>query len=250
MKKSYSFTIIIGYRHRLDRLTNLRKVIDWALGFQGIEIIVVEQDSQEKLMVNNLKGFRHIFTKSNLPFNRSWAFNVGLKYASTNAIVFSDADVIMEPNDFIEALKKLQEFEAVNPAKEIIYLNPQESNFQFEQMKSIIKNESTSDDSFCRGMVMFRRDAIEKIGGWCEDFIGWGGEDDHQTSKVKQHLSNFECDFRCYHFFHQQEKKNDFYYQRNLQLLERLNSMTPDENIKYINNTKSKSGFKNKFADK
>jgi hypothetical protein len=29
----------------------------------------------------------------------------------------------------------------------------------------------------CGGIVMYRADAINKIGG-CEDFIGWGGEDD------------------------------------------------------------------------
>ena len=82
----------------MDRLVNLKKMIDWALGFQGIEIIVVEQDKKEKLMANTLLGVKHIFTKSELPFNRSWAFNVGLKWASTNAIVFSDADLIMDPN--------------------------------------------------------------------------------------------------------------------------------------------------------
>ena len=72
----YVFTFIIAYRHKLDRLTNLRRVIDWALGFQGVELIIVEQDKSPKLPAYTLKGFKYIFTKSDLPFNKSWAFNV------------------------------------------------------------------------------------------------------------------------------------------------------------------------------
>lgn len=250
MKKSYSFTLIIGYRHKLDRLINLKKVIDWALGFGGIEIIIVEQDSKEKLTPNVIRGVRHIFTKSDLPFNRSWAFNVGLKWASTNALVFSDADVIMDPNEFIESLKKLEQYECVNPAKNIIYLSQQENNQNLDQLKNIFRPQQNQEDSICRGIVMFRKEAIDKIGGWTEDFIGWGGEDEHQTLKVKQHLTYFECDYRCYHFSHSDEKKNNFFYQRNLQLLEKLKSMSKEDTIKFINNSKPKIGLKNRFVDK
>jgi glycosyltransferase involved in cell wall biosynthesis len=225
-------------------------MIDWALGFGGIEIILVEQDSEEKIKPYSIIGVRHIFTKSNLPFNRSWAFNVGMKWASTNAIVFSDADIVMDPNQFIESLKKLEQYECVNPAKNIIYLNAHESNMGLDQWKNIFRNNELNDNSICRGMVMFRRDAIEKLGGWTEDFIGWGGEDDHQTFKVLQLLSYFECDFRCYHLHHNVESKNDFYYQRNIQLLEKLKSMTIDDTTKFINNSRSKIGLKMRFADK
>ena len=44
MNNSYLFSFIIGYRHRQDRIQNLRRVIDWLSGFGGIEIIIVEQD--------------------------------------------------------------------------------------------------------------------------------------------------------------------------------------------------------------
>lgn len=234
----------------MDRLVNLKKMIDWALGFQGIEIIVVEQDKKEKLMANTLRGVKHIFTKSELPFNRSWAFNVGLKWSSTNAIVFSDADIIMDPNEFIQALKMLEQYDCVNPAKNIIYLNQQENNLNPEALKTIIRPQELTEDTLCRGMVMFRKDAIERLGGWTEDFIGWGGEDEHQTHKVKQMLNYYECDFRCYHHFHNQDKKNDFFYQRNLQLLEKLKSMSNDDTLKFINNSRQKTGLKNRFADK
>ena len=250
MKKPYAFTLIIGYRHRLDRIVNLKRVIDWALGFGSIEIIVVEQDSKRKLPPHSLKGFRYIFTESNLPFNRSWAFNVGLKYATTNAIVFMDSDIVMDPNEFIDSLRKLEQYECVNPAKNIIYLNQSETNMNFDQWRNIIRSNDLNEDSLCRGIVMFRKDSIQKIGGWSEDFIGWGGEDEHQNFKVKNLLTYFECDYRCYHLYHNNEKKNEFFYQRNLQLLQNLKSMSKEDSIRYINNSSSKIGMKNRFLDK
>ena len=87
MAASHLFSFIIPYRHRADRIINLRRVIDWVSGFGGVEIIVVEQDRSPKLDSLTFKGIKYIFTKSNLPFNKSWAFNVGLKNSTTETIV-------------------------------------------------------------------------------------------------------------------------------------------------------------------
>ena len=45
MNQYYSFTYIIGYRHKPDRLNNLRRVLDWINGFMGAEVILIEQDN-------------------------------------------------------------------------------------------------------------------------------------------------------------------------------------------------------------
>jgi hypothetical protein len=85
--KSHLFTFIIAYKHRNDRIHNLRRVLDWVSGFGGVEIIIVEQDDAPRLPSFTIKGIKHIFTKSEMPFNKAWAFNVGLKYATTETIV-------------------------------------------------------------------------------------------------------------------------------------------------------------------
>ena len=156
----------------------------------------------------------------------------------------------MDPNEFISALKKLEEYECINPAKNITYLNQSETNMNFDQWRNIIRSNDLNEDSLCRGIAMFRKDSIQRIGGWSEDFIGWGGEDEHQTFKVKNLLTYFECDYRCYHLYHNSEKKNQFFYQRNLQLLQNLKSMSKEDSIRYINNSSSKIGMKNRFLDK
>jgi hypothetical protein len=70
-----SFTYIIGYRNKPDRLNNLRRTIDWLNGFSNVQIILVEQDKHSKISQLNLRC-EHIFVKSNMPYNRSWAFNI------------------------------------------------------------------------------------------------------------------------------------------------------------------------------
>ena len=131
----YVFTFIIAYRHKLDRLQNLRRVIDWTLGFNGVELIIVEQDKSPKLPAYTLKGFKYIFTKSDLPFNKSWAFNVGTKQSTTNAIVFGDSDLLMDPQDFINSVKLLEQYEVVNPYSRVIDLNPDENAQPIDLLK-------------------------------------------------------------------------------------------------------------------
>ena len=251
---NYSFTFIIAYKHKLDRLQNLKRVIDWVLGFQGVELIIVEQDKSPKLPAYSLKGFRYFYTKSDLPFNKSWAFNVGLKYSSTNIIIFGDSDLIMDPQEFITSIKLLEQYEAVNPYSKVIDLNPQENGDSIEMLKKIQRPYRGELDiqktPIAGGIIMFRKDALVKIGGFCEDFIGWGGEDDYQGFKIKMFLNWTEIPNKCYHLYHDKVKPDTIYYQRNLQLLNTLVKMNQQDTQRYINNSMPKMGLRNKYADR
>lgn len=254
MKSPYLFTYIIAYRHNLDRLQNIKRTIEWLSGFSGIELIIIEQDRKPKLPAYTLTGFKYIFTQSSLPFNKAWAFNVATKYATTPAIVFGDSDLIMDPEDFIESLKLLNQYEAISPYSRVIDLERQEQNMPLEQLKLISRpaRGETDVQKICLsgGIIMYRRDALEKIGGWSEDFIGWGGEDDFQSHKTKVLLKWFEKPGTCYHIFHERVKPDMKYYQRNLNLLNKLIQYSQQDLVRYINNSKGKQGFKNKYFDK
>jgi len=254
LNNNYTFTYIIGYRHKLERLNNLKRVLDWLNGFQGVEIILVEQDKSPKLPAYSLKGFKYIFTKSDMPFNKSWAFNVGTKYSSTNIIIFGDSDLIMDPQEFINSVKLLEQYESVNPYSKVIDLVTNENGLPLEALKQIQRHYRGELDVQktppAGGIIMFRKDALMKIGGWSEDFIGWGGEDDYQSHKMKMFLTWTEAPNRCYHLYHDKVKPDMIYYQRNLQLLNTLTKMNQQETQRYINNSFSKTGLKNKYADK
>lgn len=250
----YVFTFIIAYRHKLDRLQNLRRVIDWALGFQGVELIIVEQDKSPKLPAYSLKGFKYIFTKSELPFNKSWAFNVGTKQSTTNAIVFGDSDLIMDPLEFINSIKLLEQYEAVNPYNRVIDLEQGENGYPLDLLKKITRPGRGETDiqkvPIAGGIIMFRKDALMKIGGFDQSFIGWGAEDDWVSHKIKQLLTHIELPNRCYHLYHEKVKPDMMFYQRNLQLLNKLVTFNKEDLQKYIIQTSPKFGFKNTYCDK
>lgn len=249
MNSNYSFTYVIGYRHNLERLQNLRRVLDWINGFGGVEVILVEQDKHSKIKQLNLKA-KHIFTKSNMPYNRSWAFNVALKFATTNIVVFGDSDLIMEPNQFISGLNALNNYDMVSPYNSVVDLTQQESNLQLEQIVSIKRPGRGENDNqkinISGGIAMFKKDAIYKIGGWNEDFWSWGGEDDFQTIKVKNFLTWTELQGKCFHLYHSRVQPDMKYYQRNLQILQKSSSMDKDQLQKVILNQLPKIGLKNK----
>lgn len=247
---THSFTYIIGYRHNPDRFHNLKKVLDWINGFANVDVILIEQDTHSKISHLPLKA-RHIFLKSEKPYNKSWAFNVATKEAKSDIIIFADSDLIMNPNEFIEAVKLLEKYEMVNPYSSVVDLQPNETNHQLDQMLLIDRPGRGETDHqkvpLCGGICIFRKSAILKIGGWNESFMGWGAEDDFQSHKVKNFLSWTECKNKCYHLYHSRETPNMLYYQRNLQLLQQLTSLSKEDLVKTVNMSVQKNGMKNLY---
>jgi predicted glycosyltransferase involved in capsule biosynthesis len=186
-----------------------------------------------------------------MPFNKSWGFNVGLKYANSNVVVFGDSDLIMDPQEFIKSVQLLEQYDMVNPYNSVIDLTPQESGAGLDQMLKIDRPGRGETDiqkvPLCGGICIFRIEAIHRIGGWHEDFIGWGGEDDFQSVKVKNFLNWHENQAKCFHIYHDRTAPDMKWYQRNLQLLQKLGAMNKDELQKVINNVVPKSGMKNKY---
>jgi len=247
---THTFTFIIGYRHRIDRFNNLKRTLDWINGFAGVDVILVEQDTHSKISHLTLRA-RHIFLKSDKPYNRSWAFNVGTKLSKSNVIVFSDSDLIMEPNQFIEGLKAIEQYDMVSPYNSVLDLNTQESTLQLQEIVKINRPGRGETDNqkinICGGISIFRKDAIQRIAGWNEDFIGWGGEDDFQAIKVENFLSNTTLPYKCYHLYHNRETPNQSGYQRTLQLLQSLKSLSKDDLVRTINMSLPKIGMVNKY---
>lgn len=250
MEKYHTFTYIIGYRHKPDRFNLLKRTLDWINSFSGVQVILVEQDKHSKIGHLNLKC-QHVFVKSDKPYNRSWAFNIGLKLAKTDIIVCGDSDIIMHPNDFINGLNALKEYEMVSPYNSVVDLNQQENGLSIQQIIDINRPGRGETDNqkinISGGISLFRKDALIKIGGWSESFLGWGGEDDFQTIKVKNFLKWTELKARCYHLWHKREQPDPINYKRTLQILNQANSMTKEQLENSIKNSIKNIGMKNKY---
>jgi cellulose synthase/poly-beta-1,6-N-acetylglucosamine synthase-like glycosyltransferase len=186
-----------------------------------------------------------------MPYNRSWSFNVGLKYAKSQIVVFGDSDLIMNPDDFINGLKAMSEFEMVSPYSSVVDLTPQETGLAFEQITKISRPGRGENDNqkinISGGISIFRKESILKIGGWSEDFIGWGGEDDFQTIKVHNFLKWTELNAKCYHLFHNKELIDQKNYQKTLQILQKAKTLNKEELQRAISMSSQKMGMKNKY---
>jgi predicted glycosyltransferase involved in capsule biosynthesis len=249
MKNTFSY--IIGYRHNNERFKNLKRTIDWLKGFNDIEIIIVEQDKHSKISHLKLDA-KHIFLKSDKPYNRSWSFNVGLKYSNSDIIVFGDSDLIMEPKDFISGLNALTEYQMVSPYNSVLDLTQQESLMSFDRIIEIDRPGRGENDNqkinISGGIVMFKKEAIISIGGWCEKFTGWGGEDDYQTLIIENFLTWTELKAKCYHLYHSRVIPNITDYKRNLNLLEESKKLSKDQLFNIIQRQKMTIGLKNKYS--
>lgn len=241
----YKFTFIIGYRHKKDRFINLKRTLDWVNSFSGVELILVEQDKHTKIGHLNL-NCKHIFVKSDQPYNRSWGFNVGLKNSNSDIIVFGDSDIIMDPHKFIEALKMIKDYDMVSPYTSVIDLDPKESTLPLPNILKI-KKKGRSGINPCGGIAIFRKEAAFNIGGWFEKFIDWGGEDDHMFMKTKHFLNWKELEGSCYHLYHQRVVPDQKLYKNTLSILQKTSKMTKEQLKRQIDNTVNKIGMKNLY---
>ena len=237
------FTYIIPFRFSNDRVIPLRRVMDWISGFQGIEIIIVEQDKHSKIDNLNFKG-NHIFLESEAPFNKSWAYNVAIKRANSNIIVFADSDFLMNPNELIESLKTLEHYDCVLPTNSVTKLSPHESNMDFGQIFQIQKPQTKM--SMTDGVSIFKKEAIQRIGGWNEDFLGLGFSNKFQDMKIRKFLNFKQLEYVGYHLHHSNQTFDMSLMQRNQQILDHYNSPQGDLQ-NHVNVTVPKIGIKNKF---
>ncbi len=232
-------TYVIAYQHRPDRLQNLRRVLEWLQPFQGLEILIIEQDKKSKVAELNLRA-KHIFIKSNMPFDKAWAFNVATRYVTTPIIIFGDSDLVMHPNAFIQAVQQLDFYDCVNPYNSVVDLTPQESQMDLNtvlQINRIGRGEAADDIQkvpLCGGIIMFKKEKLYEIGGWNESFYGWGAEDDFQSMKVKTFLTYTTMFNKCYHLYHEKAQIDMKLYQRNLQILNHFTNCTKEQWLQHI----------------
>jgi hypothetical protein len=159
----------------------------------------------------------------------------------------------MDPSNFIDGLKKLSEFDMVSPYSSVVDLELNENLLNISDIFKIDRPGRGENDNqkinICGGIAMFRLESINKIGGWSESFIGWGGEDDFQSIKVEKLLTSHVMDNKCYHLYHAKSSPDMRYYKQSLHLLEKSKKLNNSELIDMISKMSRGNGLLNKFND-
>ena len=147
----------------------------------------------------------------------------------------------------------MNEYDFISPHIRLIDLDQQESKMDFNKIYQIDRPGRGDLDHqklpMCGAMTIFTKDSLERIGGWPEEFFGWGAEDDAMSIKVKQLLKWKENDNKCYHLYHQRVNPDMQWYYRNLQIYNNYLQSSKEQLDSYINSIKPLIGDKNrKFA--
>lgn len=216
------FTYAIGWRHHRDREANLRRVLSWLSLFPELDVLVVEQDNRSRF--SPPPGVRHVFARSVEPYNRSWGFNIAYRESESPFIIFGDSDILMQVGEFKRSLELAESLDVVSPYSSVIDLSEPESSLSLDDMAGVCRPGRGEADgqrtNLCGGVVAFSREAFERVGGWDEDFFGWGGEDDMMTFKVEAAgLRTASMPFRCYHLWHHRSVPDPVGYDRTLKML-------------------------------
>jgi glycosyltransferase involved in cell wall biosynthesis len=178
-------TVVIGHRGEF-RLPGLLRTIE-SFYRQNVKplVCVVEQDSKP-LCQSVLEPLvdKYIYTYSEDPYNRSWAFNVGVNQCESDILILHDGDLVV-PIDYVDrSIRGLRDIHALQPWSRIVYLT-EESSRNWPQAEKV-PIRVISNTGIHGGSMAVRRDWYLHIGGMDERCEGWGAEDDAFYEKARK----------------------------------------------------------------
>ena len=176
-------SFVIGHRG-VDRLPHLLATLESIAGQRDVsfECLVVEQSASSEVK-DHLPGWiRYIHTPlpyAEMPYCRSWAFNIGVGHTRGEVLVLHDNDMLVPADYAANIVKQVQQgYEVVNLKRFIFYLSERHTRSVFsgtgltrEAPLLIVQNLEAG------GSIAITRKAYGQVGGMDEAFVGWGGED-------------------------------------------------------------------------
>lgn len=172
---------IIPFRN-LMRESSILSVVNniRAQRFPEIEIIMVEQDAGTRINVEAFQPVIYCLAEehNNLLFNKSKAFNHGVSKVSSDAIILHDADTMVVGQYTRKIAEYLKDYDGCHLGGTVIYTTE-------ESAKKVNTNKVVDETTGCDktvgyyegGSIACRLSTFWKVGGFNEDFWGYGVED-------------------------------------------------------------------------
>jgi hypothetical protein len=194
-----------GDVRRLLNLETLKKHIK--LNFPNLDLCVVEQ-GESQIIKDSL------FLYNPKKFNKSWSLNVAVKKAIEEGfqnVILGDSDLICNKITIEKSIENLKEYDAISPFHQnVTYLNKNQStefilNLDFNSLISLpeFKEKRATIIPLAGGVICFKTETYKLIGGYPENFEGWGGEDDLVSFKIGKCLKyGVMKNARAFHLYH------------------------------------------------
>ncbi|MFN9426941.1 MAG: glycosyltransferase family 2 protein [Cyanobacteriota bacterium] len=189
-EEDLDISILIGHRG-IERLSHLLCTISFFAGQEGVtlECIVIEQDITPRIRDYLPKWVRYEFMKSDSSasgYNRSAAFNQGVRVAQGRILLLHDNDMIVPKSYCSDILSLINRgYDVVNPKRFVFYLGKNDSIMvtnSFDHI-TLCDPEYIVQNLEAGGSMAITKEAYKHIGGMDERFIGWGGEDNEFWSR-------------------------------------------------------------------
>ncbi|KAA3625134.1 MAG: glycosyltransferase [Proteobacteria bacterium] len=200
--------------------------------FKDWEYVVVEQDSYSKIDRSCLGcDVLHSLAFNPGVFNKSWGLNLGYRRSSGDMIVFADSDIIVPSQHMTMAIKALDlGVDLVRPYRSIVDLGCAETEAyltggrfpKIDNERALNRNYLGENLCLAGGIFAIRRDRFEYFGGFDEEFVGWGGEDDAFSIRAQALSDKTRIARRAlaWHLWHpRQDREMAGSYDRNLDRL-------------------------------
>ena len=143
--------------------------------------------------------------QKNMHFCKSVAFNSGVSVAKFEKLILHDADMLVGSDYFKTLSVLLDSHESAHIGKTVCYMERGSTD-------TIVKKQSADKDTILSDRIInyyeggsfgIRRKAYHRIGGFCEDFIGYGCEDTEFFKRMANGTKNFNVrSIALFHLWH------------------------------------------------
>lgn len=193
-----------------------------------IQIILAEQDSKFKIRVENFPCIEHILVKSwmkGMHFCKAAAFNHGVNRAAFNCLILHDADMLVRSDYIKKMVNLLEKYESVHIGKTVCYMD-REATDRIVASGSISRRDVSSDrvvSYYEGGSLGITKKAYIRIGGFCEDFIGYGNEDTEFYYRMVNATKSFtERSIDLFHLWHNRTEGWEAMHENNKKIQARM----------------------------
>jgi hypothetical protein len=232
-----------------ERLRNINILISYLRKYLDTHIIVAETGPKAynnyEIRTNHLDGY-YLIPETSEYLNRMKLVNFLAKQATTRIIVIQDTDVLLYPEQYVEATKKILEesYGLVYPYNGNFYNVPDQYiwaikgtlDVDFVDPASCLNMRPAGDS--IGGILFWDRDKFLEIGGCNEKFMSWGFDDNEIYDRASiLRVKIGRCDKGLFHLNHKSSLNslngNHPYYKSNEQEWLKVKNMTKEELIAY-----------------
>jgi hypothetical protein len=235
-----SVSFLIGHRG-LERLPNLLATLRSIAGQTGadVECIVIEQSATKEIEGKLPRWVRYLHTPVAPGFDycRSATFNAAVPLARGEVIIAHDNDMLVPERYAAEVLARAGEgWQFLDLKRFIFYLSEDDSRAMFDGAPLRGDHATTIVQNLKGGSIAATKDAYLAIGGFDEDFVGWGGEDLEFWERARAYGRVYEFGYLpIVHLWHRaQAGKVDRGGAPALQRYEELRAVPPEERIQRL----------------